>query len=286
MTGPLPPAGSLGPWSGGETTDAATCLLAPNASPMTLDGTNTWIIAVAGGRDALVIDPGPDDDNHLAAIAAHLGERELRPGVIVLTHGHPDHSEGAAHLGEVLGCQVRAVDPTHRLGEEGLIEGAVIAGDGFECAVVSTPGHSADSVSLILRSQDGVGLLTGDTVLGRGTTVVAHPEGRLVDYLASLRTLRDISEKEGASTVLTGHGPALSDPIGVIDYYLDHRAQRLAQVAAAVESAGVAPQQPGPDDLADWIVERVYADVPRSLWPAAVLSVRAQLEYLSDNATR
>src|SRR5213079_1992508 len=135
---------------------------------------------------------------------------------------------------------------------------------GLEVRIVATPGHSADSLSFLL--DDAV--LTGDTVLGRGTTVVAHPDGRLADYLDSLRRLRDLCERAEATTILPGHGPVLDDALAVLDYYLAHRAERLVQVEAAVAAGARTPRE---------VVEVVYADVDRSLWPAAELSVRAQL---------
>jgi len=188
----------------------------------------------------------------------------------------PKDSNAARELAEALGVGVRSVDPHWRLGTEGLAPDDVIGADGFECRVVLTPGHSSDSASLVLRSAAITGLLTGDTVLGRGTTVVAHPDGRLSDYLASLRVLRERAESAGATDVLPGHGPRLADPVGVIDYYLAHRAERLEQVRAAL-----ARTDPGEDRV--WaVVERVYADVPQTLWPAAAQSVRAQIDFLEQ----
>ena len=109
------------------------------------------------------------------------------------------------------------------------------------------------------------------TVLGRGSTVIAHPEGRLADYLASLHRLRDLADSSEAAVVLPGHGPALLDPSGAVSAYLAHREQRLDQVRAALDAGA---------RTADEVVEVVYADVPRELWPAARLSVLAQLDYL------
>jgi glyoxylase-like metal-dependent hydrolase (beta-lactamase superfamily II) len=114
-------------------------------------------------------------------------------------------------------------------------------------------------------------MLTGDTVLGRGTTLVAHPDGTLADYLDSLNRLRDSAVRHEFDTVLPGHGPVLSDAVGVLDFYLAHRKERLAQVEAAL-AAG--------DASAAEVVRRVYADVDPAVWPAAELSVRAQLHYL------
>ena len=135
--------------------------------------------------------------------------------------------------------------------------------------MVGTPGHTADSLSFLLPA-DGA-LLTGDTVLGRGSTVVAHPDGRLADYLHSLRRLEHLALEREARVVLPGHGPALGDPAAAVAAYLAHREERLAQVRDAL-AAGA--------ETADDVVAVVYADVPREVWPAARLSVQAQLAYL------
>ena len=164
---------------------------------------------------------------------------------------------------------MRALDPAHRLGEEGVAGGDVVAVAGLELRVVATPGHTADSLSFLLPAEGA--LLTGDTVLGRGTSVVAWPDGRLADYLESLERLAALAADGSVLRVLPGHGPVLDDPVGVLSYYRAHRQERLAQVAAAIAAGDRTPGA---------IVERVYADVDRSLWPAAELSVRAQLDYL------
>ncbi|MCU1672829.1 MAG: putative hydrolase [Frankiales bacterium] len=242
-----------------QVTPTAAVVLAPNPGPMTLDGTNTWVLRAPGAESCVVVDPGPLHAGHLEAVAA-LGPVD----VVLLTHGHADHSEGAARFAELTGAPVRALDPRHRLGNEGLAEGDVVAMAGLELRVVATPGHTADSLSFQL--EDAV--LTGDTVLGRGTTVVAHPDGVLADYLASLRRLREM----GDLVVLPGHGPELPSAGAAAEQYLAHREQRLDQVRAAVAAGAATPQQ---------VVEVVYADVDRALWPAALLSVRAQLAYLS-----
>lgn len=271
MSGRLIPGARTGEtWGGGRVTDAATCVLAPNPSPWTLDGTNTWLVGPVGGGSAVVVDPGPLDERHLAAIRAALRERDLRATAIVLTHGHVDHSESARALGSELGVPVRAVDPGHRLGEEGLADGAVIAIDDREVRVVATPGHSSDSVCLLVTDDGSV--LTGDTVLGRGTTVVAWPDGDLGSYLDSLARLADAAAAAGASVLLPGHGPALADPVAVVAGYVAHRRNRLAEVAAVVADGVTEPRA---------IVEIVYASVPTEVWPAAELTVRAQLDYLA-----
>lgn len=271
MTGFVAMPGSLGPWHGGQF-DGAVCVLADNPGPMTLDGTNTWLIEV-DAESVVLVDPGPDDPAHLAAVRTALGDRWVRD--ILLTHGHADHSAGARLFAEQLRARVRALDPAYRHGDEGLVPGEVVAHADFEIAVVGTPGHTSDSVSLYLPTRAAV--LTGDTVLGRGTTVVAFPDGRLADYLASLQGLRDMVQQVGATAVWPGHGPALPDAGAVLDAYLDHREQRLQEVRLAV--ADLDPDLT-PARLAPLVVQRVYADAPRMLWPAAELSVRAQLEYL------
>ena len=255
---------------GGPATDRAVCVLAPNPSPMTLDGTNTWIVSEPGSDLAVVIDPGPLDDTHLQEVVATAERAGKRVALTLLTHGHPDHAEGAARFAELTRTRVRALDPRLRLGDEGLGTGDVITTGGLELRVVPTPGHTADSLCFHLPADAAV--LTGDTVLGRGTTVVAHPDGRLGDYLDSLRRLRSLAVDDGVDTVLPGHGPVLNDARGAVEYYLAHRANRLAQVETAVESGYRTPSE---------VVAHVYADVDRTLWPAAELSVRAQLDYLA-----
>ncbi|MBB6346551.1 MAG: fold metallo-hydrolase [Nonomuraea muscovyensis] len=260
MSGLRIPAGG-GP--DGSRTAHAENVLAPNPSPMTLDGTNTWII---GTRDAVVVDPGPDDERHLRRLTDHLGGRRVTH--ILLTHGHHDHSGAARRFAELVGAPVRALDPRHRLGEEGLGDGDVVTVDGIEIHVHATPGHSFDSLCFWLPADRA--MLTGDTVLGRGTTVIA-PDGHLADYLRSLDRLRSLAESLDAVALLPGHGPVLADPIGALDGYLTHRRQRLDQIRAALRQGARTPRE---------IVEIVYAEVDEKLWPAAEMSVRAQLDYL------
>ena len=214
----------------GYRTPRATCLLAPNPSPMTLDGTNTWIIAEPGSPSVVVIDPGPDDEQHLRRVHAEAVAGDRRIARILLTHGHLDHSAGAARLAELSGAPIQAADPAGRLGAEGFGDGDVVTAARCDLRVIASPGHSADSVSLLLPA-DGA-LFTGDTVLGRGTTVIAH-DGNLGDYLRTLGRLRELAEAMDLCLLLPGHGPMLADPLGTLDYYLAHRAERLDQVRSA-----------------------------------------------------
>lgn len=263
----LPLRGSSDPWEGGAVTESAVCVLAPNPSPWTLDGTNTWLLSAPGSTTAIVVDPGPLEGGHAGSILAMAEGSAKRIVGVLLTHGHVDHAAGARDLAAGLGVGVRALDPEHRLGADGLIDGDVVDGGDWELRIIGTPGHSADSVSIVHAD----GILTGDTVLGRGTSLVAWPDGRLGDYLDSLRRLRDIAGD--VPRLLPGHGPVLDDPVGIIDAYLEHRRQRLAEVADVVRTGVTDPAS---------IVEIVYADVPRAVWPAAEMTVRAQLEYLQS----
>jgi glyoxylase-like metal-dependent hydrolase (beta-lactamase superfamily II) len=237
---------------------------------MTLDGTNTWVLGVEEFGPSVVVDPGPLDDAHLHAVADIAGQVT----VVLLTHGHLDHSEAARSFAERAGCGVRALDPAFVYGDEGLHDGDVVEVDGLEIRVVATPGHTSDSLSFLVP-EDGA-LLTGDTVLGRGTTVVAHPDGRLGPYLDSLRHLKAMAEAHEVELIWPGHGPVLDDALGVVEYYLAHRAERLDQVRAALVAGAVEPLD---------VVRTVYAYVDERLWPAAELSVRAQLDYLRRGVT-
>jgi glyoxylase-like metal-dependent hydrolase (beta-lactamase superfamily II) len=262
-------------WTGGSFGSRAACVLAPNASMMTLDGTNTWVLREPDARRSIVVDPGPSVLAHLDAVADAAG----KVGVVLLTHHHADHSEAAREFAVRMGCGVRALDPAYRLGSEGLGDGDVVAVDGLEVHVVATPGHTADSLSFLLPAERAV--LTGDTVLGRGTTVVAHPDGQLGAYLDSLDRLHALAEEHEVEAIWPGHGPVIEDALGALDFYVAHRRERLSQVEAAVEQLARDTDGPVGDDLPRRVVEIVYRDVEPVLWGAAELSVRAQLAYLS-----
>ena len=247
-------------------TPLASVLLAGNPGPMTLEGTNTWVLRAPGARGCVVVDPGDDEPGHLQRVAAH-GPVEM----VLLTHRHHDHAGGARRFAALTGAPVRALDPALTLGSEAFGEGDVVAAAGVELRVVATPGHTADSVAFLLDGPDAAqAVLSGDTVLGRGTTVIDPTDGALGPYLHSLRRLADLAP---GTAVLPGHGPELPDAPAVAAAYLAHREQRLEQVRAALVRLGA-------DATARQVVELVYVDVDESLWPAAEWSVRAQLEYL------
>jgi glyoxylase-like metal-dependent hydrolase (beta-lactamase superfamily II) len=248
---------------------------APNPGPMTLDGTNTWLVGEPSLGPVVVVDPGPLVDAHLEAIV------DAAPGgisAVLLTHRHLDHAESAAELARRSGCGVRAADPAWRVGPDGLDDDDRMEVAGATLTAAATPGHTSDSMSLLVTGDDGiVRLLSGDTVLGRGTTVITHPDGDLDAYLDSLTRLRALVAEEGVTEILPGHGPVVTDPAGWLTYYYEHRQERLGQVRAAQAAGARTPAE---------VVAVVYADVDRRVWPAAEQSVRAQLEYLerSENS--
>jgi glyoxylase-like metal-dependent hydrolase (beta-lactamase superfamily II) len=252
-------------WGGGDVTSRATCVLAPNPGVMTLEGTNTWVLIEPGSEHCVVVDPGPLDEQHLHRVLEVVGLRGARVSLTLLTHGHPDHAESAARFGELTGAPVRAIGAGH----DGLGDGDRLTVDGLDLVVVATPGHTGDSLSFLLAAENA--LLTGDTILGRGTAVVAWPDGELAAYLRSLERIEAMTGSREVTQILPGHGPTLPDAAGVVRYYLDHRAQRLEQVRAAVALRGA---------NVDGVLETVYADVSPKLWPIARLSVQAQLDYL------
>ncbi|QDQ98962.1 MBL fold metallo-hydrolase [Tomitella fengzijianii] len=235
---------------------------------MELDGTNTWILRAPDSDAVVVVDPGPDDQEHLQRIAG------LGPvATTIVTHRHDDHTGGIDRLRELTGTGVHAVLPEYRRGDGGALDdGSVIDAAGVRLRVLATPGHTADSVSLVVEGDGGHpdAVLTGDTILGRGTTVIDPQDGSLRDYLGSLDRLIDAGE---GLACLPAHGPDLPDTSAVARDYRAHRQQRLNQVRDALAALG-------DDATARQVVEHVYRDVDESLWPAAEWSVAAQLDYL------
>ena len=270
MTGRVLPLGDDAGWTGGFISEWSTCLLAPNPSAWTLEGTNTWLIAAPDSADVVVIDPGPDTPAHLERIASTVNDRG-RIAQILLTHGHADHSAGALSLARMSGAPVRALDPEFVHGGEGLHAGEHVEFGDLVIEVISTPGHSSDSLSFRVNGDSAI--LTGDTVLGRGTTVIAWPHGRLGEYLTTLDTLAETVTMHGISSIYPGHGPLVTDPADRIAQYVKHRAERLDAVRAALDAGA---------RTADDVVSVVYADTPRDLLDAARLSVQAQIDYLSS----
>lgn len=252
----------------GSGTLRASCVLCPNPGPMTLDGTNTWVLREPGARGVIVVDPGPHHERHLERVARMVQEQGAQVTQTLLTHRHFDHSEGARYFSDLTGSLVRAVDPEHRIGGGGFTDEEVIEADGLVLRALYTPGHTDDSVSFHLPADDVI--LTGDTVLGRGTAVITD-EGDIGDYLDSLHRLRDLAAATDARALLPGHGPICVDPVAKLTSYIQHREDRLGQITDAVDAG---------DDSVDAILARVYAQVDESIREAAAQSVRAQLRYL------
>jgi glyoxylase-like metal-dependent hydrolase (beta-lactamase superfamily II) len=215
---------------------------ADNPSPLTLDGTNTYL---AGGW---VVDPGPDDPAHLEAVVEVAGGSI---DGIALTHTHPDHAEGAHTLARMAGG-VEVV-----LGQEGDRVGP------FD--VIATPGHAPDHVVLLW----GRIAFVGDNVLGQGSVFIGPGEGSLSAYLDSLRRLRALD----LDVICPGHGPYVHDPAAKLDEYLAHRLERERLLLEALE-------QGARDE--DAMLDHAWADVPPALRPAAGLTLRAHLEKLSE----
>ncbi len=244
-----------------------TRVLAPNPSGMTLDGTNTYLVGAPGSGQVVVVDPGPTDPAHLAAVQAALAVRDAGVVGVLVTHHHGDHAEAALPWGEHFGARVAAASPdVAGPGGRVLVAGDDVALAGTTLGVVGTPGHTSDHLAFRLESG---AVLVGDHVLGRGTSVLTHPEGDVVAYLDSLRRLHDL----GPSALYCGHGPELTEDVGaVLDFYLAHRAYREGQLVAVLAD--------GPRTV-DELVAEVYAAVPREVWPAAAQSTRATLVKLT-----
>jgi glyoxylase-like metal-dependent hydrolase (beta-lactamase superfamily II) len=242
-------------------TETASVLLANNPGLMTLEGTNTWVLRGPRSDEVVVVDPGPDDDDHIAKLV-DVG----RIALVLISHRHGDHTDAIDKLVDLTGAPVRSAGSGFLRGLSGeLTDGEVIDAAGLRITVLSTPGHTADSLSFVL--DDAV--LTADTVLGRGTTVIDNEDGSLADYLESLQRLQGLGER----TVLPGHGPDLAHVEAVASGYLAHREQRLDQIRSALCTLG-------DDATTRQVVEHVYVDVDEKLWDVAEWSVQAQLDYL------
>lgn len=243
-------------------TDRATLVLAPNANAWTFEGTNTWLLAEPGSDVCAVVDPGPDDDAHLAAILAAAGDRRI-VGVWV-SHSHHDHSELARRLARVTGAALRGADrrfPGPPLADEELLRAGAL-----EVRVLWTPGHTGDSVCFHLPAEGSV--LTGDTVLGRGSPIVEP--GRLGQFFASLDRLSAVLAPPG-SVVLPGHGPALPDPLPELERRRQARRRRVDQVVEAMADGIREPEA---------LVDHMYPGLSPDLRDAARISVEASIAHV------
>jgi glyoxylase-like metal-dependent hydrolase (beta-lactamase superfamily II) len=231
-------------------------VLAPNPSPLTLDGTRTYIV---GKSSVAVIDPGPDDPEHLDAIADGIGDGVLQS--VLLTHDHPDHGAGAHRLAERLGGRIRSLE------DRSLQDGARIETDAGALVTVATPGHTADHVAFHWPERAAV--FCGDLMMGgHDTALVAPPEGRLGPYLASLERIRSLEP----DVIYPGHGPPFMHPDQAIGRYVRHRELRLEQVMKAIGA--------GAHDY-DTLRVVVYGhDLDPGLERAAMAALKAYLEHL------
>lgn len=236
-------------------------VVAPNPGPMTLTGTNTYVIRNASGEVA-VVDPGPDDiPAHLEAIlttASRLG----RITMVIVTHRHLDHLPAATPLCRRTGAELHG-HPDLPGVQQALADGHAVF-DGL--VALHTPGHTRDSICLWHAAD--ASLFTGDLVLGTGTAVLDEAPGALRDYLGSLERLRELSP----GTIYPGHGPIVSDGVAKLTEYYEHRQLRVRQVVDALQSLG--PSTPSQ------LAEAIYVGTPANLMPAAARNVRANLDLL------
>jgi glyoxylase-like metal-dependent hydrolase (beta-lactamase superfamily II) len=251
--------------------DRIRLVRAPNPSPMTLEGTNSYVVRM-GPDHVVAIDPGPADDAHLGAIvhAAHALGAPLTH--ILVTHGHPDHYPGAAPLARTTGARVVAHANARFPHDATLGDGEplAVAGDAT-IAAYDTQGHSRDSLTFALTADGETALFTGDLVIGRGTVVVAPPNGDMRVYQASLRRMR--AQFPHAAAIYGGHGPRIDDVPAKLDEYLAHREMRERNVLDALRAE---PQ------TIPALVAAIYANVDPILWPAAARQVLAYLLALEN----
>ena len=241
-------------------------VLAPNPSPMTLEGTNTFVVGEPGATGVVVIDPGPADEGHTRRVVDACAGRRVE--LVLLTHGHIDHAEGAAAFAEAAGAPLAAADPALAgAGAPELGPGATIEAGGLRLDCVPTPGHSGDHVVFVLGAERAA--FSGDHVLGRGSTMIAWPDGDMRAYMDSLDALR--GHRPVLARLYPGHGPLVDDAPAKLAEYVAHRLEREREVLAALAAGDRTPAQ---------IVARVYAAVPAVLHPAAERSVRAHLDKL------
>jgi glyoxylase-like metal-dependent hydrolase (beta-lactamase superfamily II) len=245
-----------------------TLVRAPNASAMTLQGTNSYLLDCGGG-DGLVIDPGPNIESHLQALIDAAKAKALRIRVIALTHGHPDHSAGASRLAEMTGATVYAHPKSaaeHNADlplEDDFRRGAI------GLRTIDAPGHTFDHA--IFYSPQERALFTGDTILGEGTTVIAPPGGAMRPYQRTLQRLAD--EFGDARIIYGGHGPVVTDAQAKIAEYIAHRRMREEQILAALADR--------PQTIPD-LVRRIYSADRQVLWPAMARQILAHLIALED----
>ena len=235
---------------------AVSRVVAPNPGPYTGPGTNTWI--VDAGPVAVVIDPGPDDDAHLAALNRRLAGKTI--GVVLVTHSHPDHLPLAERIAGPHHASVR------RYPELG--DGDIVRAGNVNLTALHTPGHSADHLCFLIP-EDGA-VFTGDLILGQGSSMVTYPEGDVAAYLRSLTRLGALEPH----ILFPGHWDPVTDAKTKIEEYRRHRLEREAQVLAEMRR--------GPGTAAE-LTRRVYGELDEKLMVAAEMTLRAHLRKLIDD---
>lgn len=243
-----------------------TLVRAPNPSPMTLTGTNSYVVDCGAGS-ALVIDPGPPLEQHIAALLDTAAQRGLTIGAVALTHGHPDHAPAAAPLARETGAVVYAHPRSTVPHDRDLpLEGVLQIGE-LPMHVVDAPGHTMEHV--VFYDRTARTLFTGDVIVGEGTVVIAPPGGAMRPYQRTLERLaREFAQTR---TIRGGHGPIVLDAQAKIAQYIAHRAHRETQVLAALADE--------PQTIPE-LVRRIYADTQRTVWPAAARQLLAHLQAL------
>jgi len=239
-------------------TDGVQILTAANASPHTLDGTNTYLL---GGPRSVVIDPGPDDAEHVRHVVDAARNAAQPIALILLTHGHADHVGAAARLVRETGAPVAR----WRGGDRPLEDGETVALDGMRLETLHTPGHAPDHLAFYWMERQL--LFSGDLILGRGTVVISPPAGSMEDYLRSL----DRVSRLDLAVVAPGHGPLIEDPAARIAEYIAHRRMRERQVLEALAGGSRTPGE---------IAGVIYTALDPRLHPAAEGQVQAHLAKL------
>jgi glyoxylase-like metal-dependent hydrolase (beta-lactamase superfamily II) len=248
----------------------ARCVTADNPGPLTLNGTNTWVLAEPGASRCVLVDPGPPDANHVQAVLGLLDAHKLTVALTIVTHGHEDHVGAVDDVYAATGAPVRGMDPRNCRGAVAFESADEVVIDDLLLRILATPGHTADSLSVLIPAD--AALLTGDTVLGEGSSLIAWPDGQLGPYLESLRTLRGIAAAGHAITLLPGHGPQVPNALPALDQLLMHREQRLEQVRMVLGDGAATVTE---------VARRVYGDLGPQLYDVVLNQVRAQLELLA-----
>lgn len=260
-----------------QVTESASVILCPNPGYSALEGTNSWVIRAEGDPHSIVIDPGPEDEGHLNV----LGAKAETVVLVLLTHRHHDHADGAYRFRQLTGAPVRAFDPTYcHGGGEPLQDGEIISVEGVtpQLEVVYTPGHTSDSACFFIWS--GVpgestleGIISGDTIAGRHTTMISETDGDLGQYL---HTLHLLEERGKGIPLLPGHGENGADVSVFARKYIERREHRIHQIRDI-------RQRFGADVDLKTMIDEMYVDVDPVLRHAAEQSTRAALRYLDKD---